>query len=161
MVVLMRNPGCWFLCSWWLMASVLAAAQGRLADQHGNIHDLSVPTGSYTIVDFAASWCVPCYRSLPQLQALSREYPEIRFLVVSVDDEVSGRDRLVSDLEITMPVLWDEDHALVEKFSPAEFPATYLLDPKGEIVAQFQGSGEPEWRRMVAELDRLNRTAKD
>ncbi len=124
-------------------------------DQFGRSHDLAAGE-TYTVVDFAASWCEPCYRALPELQALANRIPRVRFLVVSVDDRVAGRDRLVEDLGLRLPVIWDQGHELVERFDPEGFPATYVLAPGGEVVHQHVGYSKKKWRALVAFLERLS-----
>ena len=148
----------------WKIARVLSclavlatpnAATGESLDQFGQHHDL-VAQGTYTVVDFAAAWCEPCYQALPELQALAREHPAIRFLVVSVDDEARGRDQLVEDLALRLPVIWDDQHQLIERFGPEGFPATYVLDSSGEIVYHHLGFSKKKWQSIVellAELD--------
>lgn len=126
--------------------------QGRHAgDQHGEIHDLEELARGLLVVDFAASWCEPCYEALPKLEALARTHPEVRFVVVSVDETRAGRDRLVRDLGLELPVLWDEGQRIVEGFSPEGFPATYVLD-HGRVIHQHIGSDENGWRELVAVL---------
>ncbi len=122
-------------------------------DQSGNRHELA--GSGYTVLDFAAAWCEPCYQALPRLEALARKHPRIRFLVVSVDEEVEGRDRLVEDLGLRLPVIWDDGHALVERFRPRGFPATYVLDSQGEIVYQHVGYSKKKWRELEGFLSRL------
>ncbi len=143
------------------LASLLALAiqlpvRAESSDQFGRRHDLAAGS-AYTVVDFAASWCEPCYRALPRLQALAASTPHVRFLVVSVDDDVAGRDRLVEDLELRLPVIWDHGHALIERFRPPGFPATYVLAPGGEVVHQHVGYSKKKWRRLVDFLERLGR----
>ncbi|MEO2197040.1 MAG: thioredoxin domain-containing protein, partial [bacterium] len=74
-----------------LMLVVMAAPSAAQTDQHGASYELDRP-GRITVVDFAASWCVPCWKSLPHVEALAHSYPDIQFLVVSVDDREDGRD---------------------------------------------------------------------
>lgn len=103
------------------------------------IESLIGPSGGYTVLDFAASWCVPCYRALPRLQELAQELPDIRVVVVSVDETEGARDRLVRELELELEVVWDEDHGLVSSLAPEGFPATYVLDRRGAVVYSHFG----------------------
>ncbi len=135
-----------------LALAIQMSVRAQGSDQFGRRHDLAGET--YTVVDFAASWCEPCYRALPELQALAGDHPRVRFLVVSVDDEVEGRDRLIADLDLRLPVIWDQGHELIERFHPKGFPATYVLAPGGEIVHQHLGYSKKKWRALVAFLER-------
>lgn len=127
----------------------------RVEDQRGVEHDLGAMVRSGpVVVDFAASWCAPCYRVLPMLEALAREHPEVSFVVISVDDTEAGRDRLVRELGLDLPVIWDAGHRIVEGFSPREFPATYVLEG-GEVIYHHSGTQADDWRRLVETLERL------
>ena len=136
-------------------AALDATSAGRATDQHGTSHTLDEFDQGLVVVDFAASWCEPCYEALPRLQVFARAHPAVRFVVVSVDTSTAGRDRLVRDLGLELPVLWDGDHRIVERFAPERFPATYLLRD-GRIIHRTLGSGERGWNELVAEVERLD-----
>ena len=135
-------------------ARPLAAAE---TDQHGTAHAWSGPSAGYTVLDFAASWCTPCWAVLPRLEKYASEHPEIRVVAVSVDDEVTGRDLLVSKLKLTIPVLWDEKHRIAEHYRPDGMPYTVVLDPSGKFVYHHTGSAAKEWDAMVAFLARATK----
>lgn len=122
-------------------------------DQHGEPQAWRGEAGHVTVVDFAASWCVPCWEALPRLQALAAEHPEVRVIVVSVDLDRDGRDQLVRQLDLTMPVLWDEDHAIAEHYQPKAMPSTYLVGPDGTVFDSLVGSAEEQWPAFVAQVE--------
>ena len=132
-----------------LAARPLAVAE---TDQHGTAHAWSGPSAGYTVLDFAASWCTPCWAVLPRLEKYASEHPEIRVVAVSVDDKVAGRDLLVSKLKLTIPVVWDEEHRIAERYQPDGMPFTVVLDPTGKVVYRHTGSASKEWDAMVAFL---------
>ena len=128
---------------------------GTAVDQNGNRHRWAAEAGAVTIIDFAASWCGPCHESLPRLEAFAEQHPEVRVLVISVDDEIGGRDRLVSDLGLTLPVLWDEDHRAAEHYRPEGMPATFVYDAAGEPVLTQVGSRLDEWQTLERTVEGL------
>jgi thiol-disulfide isomerase/thioredoxin len=134
-----------------LLACTTAAAQET--DQNGATHAWKGPHDGYTVIDFAAAWCRPCWDVLPKLQALSDERNDIRFLVVSVDDNKAGRDALVSKLSLTLPVIWDEKKQIAAHYRPEGMPSTFVLDPSGTIVYRHVGSGKKEWDALVVFLE--------
>jgi len=135
-----------------LLASLAAAAQET--DQRGAEHAWKGASKGYSVIDFAAAWCRPCWDVLPRLQAFSSAHPDIRVLVVSVDDKVTGRDALVSKLSLTIPVLWDEKKQIAGHYRPEGMPATFVLDPTGAVVYRHVGSGKKQWDKMVAFLEK-------
>ena len=125
----------------------------RLLDQHGKELDLEALSREHLVLDFAASWCDPCYEALPKLQRLAEDHPEIHFVVVSVDQTEDGWSRLVRDLALELPVVWDDDQRLVESFAPTGFPATYVFE-NGRLVHQQTGTGSAQWKALLGILDR-------
>ena len=135
-----------------------ALLEGNAFDQHGTVHNLEDLAVGPLVIDFAASWCDPCYKALPKLEALARKHPEVRFVVVSVDETKAGRDRLVRELGLELPVLWDEDQSIVQGFEPDGFPATYVLE-EGQIVHRHIGTDEEEWGELVEAVGRARESA--
>ena len=116
------------------LGTTALAAGGPLRDQFGNHYDPENLSPKVTVLDFAASWCQPCWRALPHLQAYAKAHPEVQVLVVSEDDQRAGRDTLVKKLGLKIPVVWDEDHQLAKKMNPPGMPTTYVLDADGKVV---------------------------
>lgn len=138
-----------------VVAGLLALAASpppEATDQHGVPHAWRGPFERLTVLDFAASWCAPCRHTLPRLEAYAAAHLELPVLVVSVDEKVEGRDRLVESLGLRLPVLWDEEHAIAEHYEPEALPTTLVLDREGEVVFRSRGSSERGWRELVAFL---------
>jgi thiol-disulfide isomerase/thioredoxin len=131
----------------------LAASPAREAkDQHGISHAWRGPFDRLTVLDFAASWCAPCRHTLPRLEAYAAEHPDLPVLIASVDEKIEGRDALVESLDLRLPVLWDEDHAIAEYYEPEALPTTLVLDREGAVVFRNRGSSERGWRQLLAFL---------
>ena len=117
-------------------------------DQYGNEQVWSGATGSYLLIDFAASWCQPCWKSLPHLETLAKKHPSLHVVVVSVDDRMKGRDLLVERLHLTLPVLWDQNARIASHYHPTGMPATFVIDPEGQIVFGSVGFSEKGWKSL-------------
>ena len=125
-------------------------------DQHGNSHGWLPEAGAITLVDFAASWCGPCRETLPKLQRFAESHPEVRVLVISVDEQKEGRDALVADLQLKVPVLWDQGHRAAEHYRPGGMPSTFLFDATGEQVLSYVGSSKKDWQKLVRQVESLS-----
>ncbi len=136
-----------------LLMSAGALMGQEAVDQNGKTHVWKGASDGYTVIDFAASWCRPCWKVLPKLQAFADHHPDVRVIVVSVDDEKKGRDALVERLELTLPVLWDQTHTIARHYQPGGMPATFVLGPDGKIVYQHVGSADEDWNALVAFID--------
>lgn len=138
---------------------VLAFLAGVVAaeplDQSGKVQPWKGDSDRFSVIDFAAEWCVPCWKTLPEFQKLADRFPQLRFLVVSVDEKERGRDRLVEELGLTVPVLWDEEYLVAEHYGPEAMPATYIVSPDGEIVHHHTGSSNSDWGKFIALVEDL------
>ena len=140
-----------------LLGFLIAQHAPVASDQFGKAHRADELGDSLVVLDFAASWCKPCWKALPRLEALAAERPSLRVLVVSQDEDRRGRDRLVRKLALTVPVLWDEGHRWAARFQPEGMPTTMILDGDGKVLHRHSGSSERGWRDFIAVLDRLQR----
>lgn len=126
------------------------AAEGM--DQYGTQYSTSDLKGQVTVVDFAASWCKPCWKALPKLEDLSKEFPQLKIIVLSVDSKVVGRDRLVKELNLSIPVVWDGNHEWAKLFKPRGMPTTLILDEQGQIIYQHEGASKKSWQNFLEKL---------
>lgn len=113
--------------------------------------------GRVVIVDFWASWCEPCRRAFPTLNALSARYGERGLTVVgvSVDDEAASARRFVDELRPTFPIVHDATHQIAERWSPPSMPTTYVVGRDGRVIAALTGEDIQQLEARV--LDALGR----
>ncbi len=101
--------------------------------------------GKTLIVDFWATWCVPCLAQIPILNAFSAEHAaEVAVLGVSVDAE--GRaavEDFVQRVPIDYPVLFG-DEALARSYGAPGFPALAVVDEEGRIDSLHVGLITPD-----------------
>lgn len=117
----------------------------RLATMEGKYTDISDLRGRWVLVHFWASWCVPCRREMPTLQALSTVKPALPISLQLVntaetDDEVFAFLNIIApDLETLM----DRDGQVTERWQPRGLPASFLVDPEGRI--RYLALGGRDW----------------
>ena len=116
---------------------VLPEATGQRLD--GMQENLSAYAGKVVLVDFWATWCVPCIRALPKLRELHQELPADRFtlLSVSVDDELDT----VTDFMANEPMPWSNwqvgsSSDIGNAWNIKAFPTYILVDQEGVILAR-------------------------
>lgn len=96
---------------------------------------LSDRKGSPVIVNFFASWCIPCKIEAPVLEKTFRDYRERGVMVVGVaiqDTESMARD-FVEELSLTYPAGLDADGTIKESFGVFGIPMTFFVDKEGFI----------------------------
>jgi cytochrome c biogenesis protein CcmG/thiol:disulfide interchange protein DsbE len=110
--------------------------------------------GKWVLVNFAASWCVPCREEMPQLLAFEREHGGGDATVMTVVYDESDRQNLASYLKAqgaTWPVV--DDGAAVVDYGVGGLPESYLVDPAGTVIAKYVGGVN------AAQLDAVIRSA--
>jgi thiol-disulfide isomerase/thioredoxin len=99
--------------------------------------------GKVVLVDFWATWCKPCRKSMPELQELHDKYRGQGFSVIGISiDEGDPKkvEKFVASEEITYPIAIDADKLPAwERFRVKTIPAAFLVDQNGSIVAQWTG----------------------
>lgn len=114
-----------------IAVTLLDGAAFRLADQRGRP----------LIVNFWASWCGPCRREMPLLQALHGEGTGgITVLAVNYGESQEVVDKYMQDTQLDLPVALDHDLALARDYLIFGMPTTFFID--GEGVVQRVHTGE-------------------
>ena len=124
----------------------------QLPDVNGKTIKLSEVKAKLVLIDFWASWCIPCRKSNPGLGKLYKDYKAKGFeiLGVSIDDnktawkQAIGADK-ITWLQVNDPGGWDAPIAV--KWKIEQIPSSFLLDEKGTIIAV-----NPLHRDIEAEL---------
>jgi peroxiredoxin len=99
--------------------------------------------GKVVLLDFWATWCAPCRKSMPELQALHRKYADRGFAVVGISIDEGGPAKVkkyVAANKISYPIALDsEKNPAWDAYRVKAVPAAFLLDREGRIVAQWTG----------------------
>lgn len=96
-----------------------------------------VREGNYTIIDFWASWCSPCRKEVPKLQALWKKYQTkgLGIFGVAISDKPADTQAAMSQLKIEWPVMNERKQGeIAETYGITGIPTLLLLDPSGKIV---------------------------
>jgi len=128
-------------------------------DRDGGEHLLSDWKGRITLVNFWATWCAPCRKELPALDALNRDLGGTDFAVVTIAagrNALPGITRLFDEVGVkTLPVYLDPKLQLSRDMGVMGLPVSLLLDRNGREIARM--SGDAEWdsesaRAIIAAL---------
>jgi peroxiredoxin len=113
------------------------SADFTLNDLQGKAWHLRDLQGKVVLVNFWATWCPPCRKEMPDLQALYDKYKDQGLVVLSISDEESGKVApFIADRKITYPVLLDPGDRVSETFIIAGIPKSFVYDRSGKLVAQ-------------------------
>ena len=102
---------------------------------------LSSLEGKAVLVNFWASWCVPCKEEAPFLEQLWRENRERGLVVVGLDAKDFRRDarRFARRFGLTFPLVYDGPGDVLDDWGVTGFPESFVLDRQGRIVEVFVG----------------------
>ena len=118
-----------------------AAPAFELAQADGKPLSLAQLRGNVVYVDFWASWCAPCKRSFPWMNALHDRHRGDGLVIVgvNVDKRRSDADRFLRDVPATFPIVFDTRGATPTAFDVKGMPSSYLIDRTGIVVAVEEG----------------------
>lgn len=112
-------------------------ADFTLQDLEGKPWHLRELKGKIVLVNFWATWCPPCRKEMPDLQALYDKYKDQGFLVLSISDEEMAKvSPFISERKITYPVLLDPGRKVNDAFVVEGIPKSFVYDRDGKMVAQ-------------------------
>lgn len=107
----------------------------------GGTVSLANHRGKVVYVDFWASWCGPCLKSLPLLEQLQQEFGSEAFQVVGVNldkDPAKGR-RFLKKISVSYPSATDPSGKIPETFGLETMPTSYIIDREGVIRHVHRG----------------------
>ena len=112
-------------------------ADFTLTDLQGKSWHLKDLHGKVVLVNFWATWCPPCRKEMPDLEALYTRFSDKGFVVLAISDE--EREKVapfIADHKITYPVLLDPGRKVNELFGVDGLPKSLVYDRDGKLVAQ-------------------------
>lgn len=102
---------------------------------------LSQLRGKWVLVNFAASWCVPCRQEMPELSAFEADHAgagNATILTVGYDStDLSSLASLLKGDKADWPAV--DDVSADVSYGVGPLPESYLVDPQGTVVAKYDG----------------------
>ena len=96
---------------------------------------LSEYRGDVVMLNFWATWCGPCRQEMPLLDELYKRYERVGFnlLGVNIDDDSRRAMRMIEELGVNFPVLFDARKEVSKLYEVEAMPVTVLIDREGNV----------------------------
>lgn len=94
--------------------------------------------GKYVLIDFWASWCLPCRSENPKLGNLYQKYQENGFEIISIslDEDTNKWEEATQKDGIVWASFLDDGFVIKEDYGVSAMPSNFLLDREGKIIAK-------------------------
>jgi len=127
-------------------------------DRNGDKIYASQLKGKIVVISFWASWCGPCRKELPLLEAIQRQVGKDSFQVVAINYKESRKafrkiKQTLKNYKIT--ITHDAKGFISRKFGVKSLPYMFILNKQGEIEHIHRGYGEGSMNQYVKELNAL------
>jgi cytochrome c biogenesis protein CcmG/thiol:disulfide interchange protein DsbE len=121
-----------------LAALLLVIPPVAAEDSPFNLEDYH---GKVVVLDFWASWCVPCRRSFPWLDEIQEKYAADGLVVIGVnmDADQSDAESFLREYPVEFKILQDPDGALARRFDVIAMPSSYVIGRDGQTAARHLG----------------------
>jgi thiol-disulfide isomerase/thioredoxin len=115
----------------WMPAQAQAM---HLIDLQGQLHTLEIHKGKWVVLNVWATWCAPCVKEMPELQALARARADVVVLGLAADGDDVARLRQFTDaLRVSYPIIAGND-GMIKEFKVQAYPTTLLFNAQGQLV---------------------------
>ncbi|GLQ88827.1 TlpA family protein disulfide reductase [Dyella flagellata] len=126
-------------------AAMPAQPSLKVTTLDGKPYDLAAERGHWVIVNFWATWCVPCIKEMPGISQFVKTHPNVRAIGIAYDDtDASDIRAFLVKHPVSFPVAQvTMDKPLKDFDEPLGLPTTWLIGPDGKVAKHFMGPVTP------------------
>jgi len=112
-------------------------ADFKLTDLQGKTWHLQELRGKVVLVNFWATWCPPCRKEMPDLDALYNRFKDQGLVILAISDEEMAKvGPFIAEKKISYPILLDPGRKVNDLFVVEGIPKSFVFDRSGKLVAQ-------------------------
>lgn len=113
----------------------------------------------YTIIDFWATWCKPCIKAIPKLNAIQKNYAEKGISVIGINADSPRNSNKVkpfaSTYKISYPILRDPNSKIATELNVSSYPTLFIINSENEIVYTHIGYRSGDEKILIKEIEKL------
>lgn len=124
----------------------------------GGKADLTDFAGKVVLLNFWATWCLPCREEMPAMQQLWQQYREQGFVIVAIAVNKGEREQIASfvdKLALSYPILLDPEGEVRKRYEVAALPTSYFIGRDGKFSGRMIGAREWDSPAAAAVLTTL------
>jgi cytochrome c biogenesis protein CcmG/thiol:disulfide interchange protein DsbE len=132
------------------------ALSGALADGRLRLRELR---GTPVVLNFWASWCVPCREESPDLQRQWRATRASGVVVLGLDmqDITDDARDFIREFRLTYPMVREGGNGTARRYGTTGIPETFFISPAGKVVGHVIGVASPDQLRLGVRAARAGR----
>lgn len=121
------------------VAALLAVLPG-VASSAGSLQ-LEDYRGKVVVLDFWASWCVPCRRSFPWMNDMQEKYADQGLVIIAVnlDNNAVDAAQFLQEYPANFRIVYDSDKTLAQAYAVQAMPTSFLIDRDGKVIDAHMG----------------------
>ncbi len=111
--------------------TLLGGGSARLSEQRGRV----------VLLNFWATWCIPCRTEMPEIQQLARDFEGKPFAVwtINLQEDAATIEPFRREIGLRLPVLLDDEGEVTRRYGVRGLPASFLVDRQGIVRQQRLG----------------------
>jgi cytochrome c biogenesis protein CcmG/thiol:disulfide interchange protein DsbE len=118
--------------------------------------DLTEYRGKVVLLDFWASWCVPCRRSFPWMNRMQQKYGDSGLVIIGVnmDAEAGAAQAFLDDYPAEFRIINDPNGDLAREYDVIAMPSSYVIGRDGELATRhlgFKVKNQDEYESILLE----------
>ncbi len=112
-------------------------ADFTLTDLQGKTWTFSALRGKVVLVNFWATWCPPCRKEMPDLEALYNRFKDQGLVILAISDEEAAKVQpFLAERKITYPVMLDPGRKVNDLFQVEGIPKSFVYNREGKLVTE-------------------------
>lgn len=114
--------------------------------------------GKVVFVDFWASWCPPCLKSLPEFENLQTSFSgrdDVVVIAINLDDNPQDAKDFINKIDVSYKILADKSGEIPESFGVNAMPTSYIIDKSGVIRYVHSGYKSGDVNIIKSEIEKL------